>query len=42
MGAYLAGPLGNILSAGDAINDLRKGDYSSAAMNAVFALPVIG
>ena len=42
MGAYLAGPVGNVLSAGDAINDLKKGNYGSAAMNAVFALPVVG
>lgn len=35
-------PLGNVLSAGDAINDFRNGDYGSALLNAAFALPVVG
>lgn len=42
MSAYMIPGVGNALSAGDAYNDFRKGNYSSALMNTVFALPFIG
>lgn len=40
--AYMPPGIGNYLSAADAVNDFRNGDYKSAAMNTFFALPVVG
>lgn len=40
--AYFLPGLGNALSAGDAIDAARKGDWMDAAMNTAFAIPFIG
>ena len=42
MGAYLIPGVGTAISAANAIDDIRKGDYWGAAMNAAFAIPGIG
>ena len=39
---YFIPGFGNALSAGDAIDDIRRGDWGNATMNTVFALPFIG
>lgn len=39
---YLTPGVGNALSAIDAVEDIGRGDYKSAAINTIFALPFIG
>lgn len=42
LGAYFIPGVGTALSAADAVDSLRKGNFGEAALNAAFALPVIG
>lgn len=39
---YFIPGVGSALSAADAVDDFRKGNYGEAAMDAVFAIPFIG